>query len=149
MGLRVYLCPVVGDGQSIETAYRPALGRVVRPATMLMPTNPDGSPRFGWALVVGRASDWSAADAVDGTERLFGIDLPDSVDTFAELKAYLQSRTVGEIPAARRQALNTRLTSRGIDTSQITLQTTWWQVLRGICRHLLGGSATGDEVSIP
>jgi hypothetical protein len=138
MSLRFYLCPLVGDGLSEETAYRPQLAGLANFASMI-PHNPDGTPKFNWCVAVARQADWTALDADAQLERLFGIDLPDTIDTFAELKAYLQSKTVGDIPVARRQAINDKLTARGIDTSQITLATTWWQVLRGIYKKLNNG----------
>lgn len=145
MGIRIYICPIIGTGADNDD-WR-ASG-VPQNYSSIIPSNPvDGSPLFPWALVVARATNWSAQDANATLERLFGIDLPDTVDTWAEMKALLQSRTVADIPAARRQALNDRLTARGIDTSQVTLQTTWWQVLRGIVRHLNGGvDSKGDGV---
>lgn len=140
MGLRFYICPIIGDGKTMETAYRAKLGGLAAHVPTI-PHKPDGSPQFNWCLAIARSSNWARADADATLERLFGIDLPDTVDTFAELKAFLQSKTVGDIPVARRQALNTRLTNRGIDTSQVTLQTTWWQVLRGIQKMLNNGVA--------
>lgn len=142
MGLRFYISPVIGDGLTLETAYRSKIGG--HHSTMI-PRNPDGTPKFNWCLTIVRADDWAQANADASLERLFGIDLPDTVDTFAELKTFLQSKTVSDIPVARRQALNTRLTNRGIDTSQITLQTTWWQVLRGIQKMLNNNAALGND----
>lgn len=141
MGLRLYLCDIVGDGLSPQTAFRTGLQR-----TAVVGTEPNirttvaGAPLFTWHLHVARATDWSAPDADATCVRLFdAADLPDTIDTFAELKAFLQSKVVGDIPLARRQALNSRLTARGIDTSQVTLATTWWQVLRGVVKQLNDG----------
>lgn len=134
---------MIGDGISTETAFRSKAARgapfiaSIQLSPHVSPT--DGSPLRSWSVVLARAGDWTATNADADYETIFGIDLPDSIDTFAELKAFLQSKVVGDIPAVRRQALNAKLTARGIDTSQVTLQTTWWQVLRGIYRHLNGG----------
>lgn len=139
MSLRFYLCPIVGDGLTNETSFRPKLYGIATFAWMI-PSKPDGTPQFTWAAAVVRATDWTALDADATLEKLFDTaDLPDTINTFAEIKAFLQSKTVGDIPLARRQALNTRLIAHGIDTSQVTLATTWLQVLRGIYRHLNGG----------
>lgn len=138
MGLRFYISPVIGDGLTPETAYRAKVGGT---HAAMIPSKTDGSPQFNWCVATVRAANWVQADGDATLERLFGIDLPDTVDTFAELKAFLQSKTVGDIPAARRQALNTRLTNHGIDTSQVTLATTWWQLLKGIYKTLNNGVA--------
>jgi hypothetical protein len=149
VGIRVYFCPIVGDGLTTETAFRAKLAGLVPQVSASIPHNPDGTPKFNWALAVARATSWSVVNADAALERIFGIDLPDTIETWAELKAFLQSKTVGDIPLARRQALNDKLTARGIDTSQVRLQTTWWQVLRGIVRHLNDGVLpSGDGIGI-
>lgn len=135
MALRLYLCPIVGDGLTNATAFRPKLSGLADFAAAI-PSKPDGSPQFGFAVCMARAENWSTLDADATLDRLFGIDLPDTINSFADLKAFLQSKTVGDIPLARRTALNTRLTSRGLDVSQVTLATTWWQVLRGIYQQI-------------
>jgi hypothetical protein len=144
MGLRIYLSPIVTGTLGGSPVYR---AKVRAPSTSAtIPTDMNGTPLFNFCPVVARASDWSAIDADATLERVFGIDLPDSIDTFAELKAYLQSKTVGDIPPLRRQALNTRLTNHGLDTSQVTLATTWWQVLLGIYRQLGDQNSDGPKV---
>ena len=147
MPIRVYLSPLVGNGQP-DNPYR-AKRMDVSSCTAIIPSNPDGTPLFSWSLVISRAASWELADADATLERLFGVDLPDTIETWAEMRAYLQSKVVGDIPANRRNQLNNRLTAFGIDTSQVTLQTTWWQVLRGIIRHLNRGvDPSGDGISI-
>lgn len=142
MGLRIYFCPIVGDGLTPQTAFRAKLSGIAPSVAAVIPHAPDGKPKFTFAPCIARSADWSTADADAALERMFGIDLPDTIDTFADLKAFLQSKTVADIPAARRQALNTRLTNHGLDTSQVTLSTTWWQVLKGIYQQL--GNPPGD-----
>jgi len=146
MGIRIYICPVIGDGLSPATAWRPKAADLVnsgveRFEAVLQQRMAD----FAWTLAIARSSSWTAADADAQLERVFGIDLPDNINTWPEVKAFLQSKTVGDIPAARRLALQTRLEAKGIDTSQTTLQTTWWQVLRGIVRHLNNGVLPSED----
>jgi hypothetical protein len=156
MGLRVMFCPVVGTGNPgdpratppvPEDPYRAQIDGLVD-YTAIIPSKPDGSPKFSWCVVVARSGNWSAVDAVGTFERVFGVDLPDTINTFAELRTFLQSKTVGDIPSARRQALNTRLQAKGLDTSKITLQTTWWQVLKGIYQQVLGFLPQGDGMAL-
>jgi hypothetical protein len=141
------ICPVVGDGTVVGGAYRPKIDGLTAYSAVI-PSNADGSPAFNWCACVARTIDWTIVDADAAMERIFGIDLPDSIDTFAEIKAFLKSHTIGDIPAARRQALDDRLTTRGVDTSAITLQWTWLQVLALIYRHLLGYTPGEDEVRV-
>lgn len=143
MSLRLYFAPIVGDGLSEQTAFRTKVPGTV---SSVIPSRADGRPVFSFALTMARAADWTAYDADPTLDRLFGIDLPDSIETFADLKAYLQSKTVGDIPLARRTALNTRLTSRGFDTSQVTLATTWWRVLKGAYAQMGMSDNDGPQV---
>lgn len=144
------LVPIVGTGGDLNgqpNPYRPKISGLAD-HTAIIPSNADGTPKFNWCVVLSRAADWSIVDADATLERLFGIDLPDTLNTFAELKAFLQSKTVADIPQARRTALNTRLTNHGLDTSQVTLSTTWWQVLRGIYTQVLGSTPAGDGLTL-
>lgn len=133
MPLRLYFSPIIGDGLTPDTAFRT---KFTGNCAAAIPSKADGTPQFNFAPAVIRASDWTAYDADATLQRLFDIDLPDTIETFADLKVFLQSKTVGDIPAARRTTLNTRLTNHGLDTSQVTLATTWWQVLRGIYQQM-------------
>jgi hypothetical protein len=139
MAIRLYICPIIGVG-TYEDPYRAKAGDLgVRYCGELIPSNADGSPKFSVTLIAVPQASWSALDADPTFERLFGVDLPDTVNTWADLKTFLQSKTVADIPTLRRQALNTRLSNRGFDTSQVTLTTTWFQVLRGMVRQLNNG----------
>lgn len=154
MTVRLYISKVIGDGSPLF----PYQAKV--PGTMLIRSYPEGHPDYGkpvfdWTLVIADLSllpdpnrplvpDFSLVDADSDNERVFGIDLPDNITTKAQLRTYLQSRTVGEIPAARRTALQTRLTNRGVDLSGITLQSTWFDVFRRI-RNRLDDSLAGND----
>lgn len=131
MTLRIYLCPIIGDGLTPETAFRPKLDGLAE-YSVRIPHQANGTPRRNWTICIASNPVWTLLDVDSTLERLFGIDLPDAIDTRAELRAFLQSKVVGDIPPARRRALNDRLTAKGMDTSGITLQTTWLQVLRAI-----------------
>lgn len=93
-------------------------------------------------------SSWASVD-LDTTlvKLLDSADLPDTITTWSAFKAFLQSKTVGDIPLARRQALNTRLQSFGFDTTQVTLATTWWQLLIGMIQQM-GYTSNADLLAI-
>lgn len=133
--VRVYIAPIVGAGTPLDPYRCQVRGR------MMIPTYPSshasyGQPKFSWALVVAREDDWTVNDAIAENERVFGIDLPDTIGSLADLRAFLRAHTVGEIPTARRTALQTRLTNRGVDLTGITLSSTLWEVMQRIARFL-------------
>jgi hypothetical protein len=140
MGIRVYLVPIIGTGTYADPYRAKANDLGLQYFGELIPSKADGSPQFDCTVLAPFQASWALLDADATFERLFGIDLPDTIDTWAEMKAFLQSKTVGDIPVLRRQALNTRLTNHGFDTSQVTLATTWWQVVRGMVKQLNGGT---------
>jgi hypothetical protein len=149
VGIRVYLSPIVGTGTYANPYRAKANDLGLQYSGELVPNKPDGSPQFDCTVIAPFRATWALLDADATFERLFDIDLPDSINTWSELKAFLQSKTVGDIPALRRQALNTRLTNHGFDTSQVTLATTWWQVLRGMVQQLNNGVLpSGDGVGV-
>lgn len=83
MPRRYYICPVIGDGQSIATHYRPALLDVVDPQTgrpafhitmvdlkMARDVKGHGVPALPWALCIADGDDHSLADGVKGVQAL-------------------------------------------------------------------------------
>ena len=133
--IRLYFSPIIGDGSPLDP-YRAKVS-----GSMIIRTHPQGHIDYGkpvesWALVLSNQPDYTTEDADTDNDRVFGIDLPDTITTKAELRAYLQSRTIGEIPTARRTALQTKLANRGVDLTGINLQSTWWDVLKRIRRRL-------------
>lgn len=87
----------------------------------LIPTDETGNPRFNWAILVVTANNFT--------------DILADPDIFALPDISLDS-TVSVLSPSVRQAILTKLQSLGIDTSGITLQTTFRQVIRKIGRFL-------------
>ncbi|MDH4276110.1 MAG: hypothetical protein OEW08_13840, partial [Gammaproteobacteria bacterium] len=54
--------------------------------------------------------------------------------TKAQIGAWLKTHTVGDIPAAKRTAIQNRLTSLGVDVTGITLATPLWDVVVRVFR---------------
>lgn len=130
---RYYICPVVGTG----TESDPQRPKVVDYSTPSVPfevsatilTGPDGRAVKPWCLARVRGADLSAIDAdpqcVDILERLADA----AGEKRGEIINWLKSRTVGSIPAARRNRINARLNNIGVDTTGITLNSTLFDVL--------------------
>lgn len=100
------------------------------------PSNADGTPASTWVLTMGRAVDWTPAEADAEMIDLFGGDLPASANTPDELRAFLRSRTVGDVPLVRRQAIQANLDSLGVVRSDFTLSTPLWKVFQRVCSTL-------------
>lgn len=108
------LARVIGSG-TIDDPFR---ADVDKPASALIPSKPDGTPRFNWCLV--RLKD---PNNTTGTQ-LFKI---------TETRLDMQ---VKDINPTLRNNLNTKLTSLGVNTSKIKPTYTIRQVLRYIAKHL-------------
>jgi hypothetical protein len=119
MAKRWYIAPVIGTGAE-EDAYRPKVPEGINWVAVI-PSNPDGTPRFNWCLVKVAATDHSALLNDAEIDAMPNIALDDPISTLS---------------AAMRNAIQNRLEARGIDTSGITLQTTFRQIVRRIGRHL-------------
>ena len=122
---RYYLAPIVGDGNSTDTAYRAKLPAGIKGHAALIPTDATGKPLHPWCLVLVAADPAvHAAIAADPqTDPLPGIG-------WAE-------RPVDFLAPAAQQALVTRLENRGLTVTQATaiLSLTLRQIVRFIGRR--------------
>ena len=84
----------------------------------VIPSNPDGSPKYGWCLM-----------------KLHDFDNTTGTDLFKLPKVSL-STTVGDISPSKRAAIKTKLDGMGVDTSWITLDTTLREIVKKIGKHL-------------
>lgn len=105
---------VIGSG-TMDDPYR---ADVNVPCSSIIPSNPDGTPKFNWCLV--RLKDYEGAAGIN----LFKF--PSGALTMK----------VSDIPAAKRQAIKGKMESFGIDTSWIKGSNTLKEILRKIGRHL-------------
>lgn len=132
MSVRVWAGPWVGTGTALDP-YRPKAAQYcTRGSSNFFPSNSDGSPASTWVVAIGRAPDWTAASADAELTDIFAGDLPASIDTPSDLKVFLRTRTIGDIPLARRQQIQTNLDSLGVGRADFTLATPLWKVFRRI-----------------
>jgi hypothetical protein len=101
MSKRFFFAPIIGDGLTIETAYRSALADV--PGVNIvsyMPSNPDGTPRYAFALSRVASVGWADCLAVPG------------VFAFPEIEIDV---LVSAMHPDDKQAIKDALDARGID----------------------------------
>jgi hypothetical protein len=120
MPKRWFLSPVVGTG-SENDAYRSKIADFGVNHVAVIPSKPDGTPRFGWCLVKVNAASFAALDA---DADLDGFPLV-SLDA-----------TVASLPAGVRTRLRTALERRGIDTTDVTGATPLRVIVRRLGRLL-------------
>lgn len=138
MGVRYVVCPIVGTGAEADP-YRAKVADYGANHTCAIPTGPTGAPLRSWCLVAVNAADLTAIDA--------DPDIKDIVEKFADgfngnfaaIKAFLRTRTVGDVPVAKRTAINARLTALGVNTTGLTLTSTLWEVAQRIKNFLEPG----------
>lgn len=137
--IRVYICPVIGAGIKGDM-YRSKGATFGYQYAAFIPTAADGTPEpsFAWALTVLEAGDFTAIDADPDCDDLFGGDLPASIDTRPELRALLTTRTVADVPTARRNAIIAVLDKYGVDRTDFTGQTPLWRVFQRVLSTLFG-----------
>lgn len=100
------------------------------------PSNADGTPASAWVLTLGRASGWTTAMLDSELIDLFAGDLPSAIDTPEELRSFLRTRTVGDVPTARRNLIQAALDNLGVVRSDFTLSTPLWRVLQRVSSTL-------------
>lgn len=80
----------------------------------LLPLNSDGSMASPWVIIAGAASDWTAAESDALIDDLFAGDLPSSINTLSELRTFLRTRTIADVPLARRNDITAVLDEYGV-----------------------------------
>jgi hypothetical protein len=149
MALRVYICPVIGGGTK-GNAYRGKAQEYGYECANFIPDNPaTGAPKFSWALAIIRSDDFSAIEADAECDDLFGGDLPASVDTRPELRALLKTRTVADVPLARRNAIIAVLDKYAINRTDFTGQTPLWRVFQRVVSTLFGSLVFEQDSEFP
>ena len=121
--VKLYICPIIGDGKTPLTAYRPKISDYKTVScSAIMPSYPDGTPKSNWTLVEVKSNDFTMIDTDPEA-----IDIFDGFTTamdMTELKTFLKTHLVGDIPKIKRDKIQNYLLSKGIDLAGITLSTT-------------------------
>lgn len=146
--IRVYICPPVGTGAKGDP-YRSKGVDFGYQCANFIPSNPDGTPKFTWALTVVVSSDFTAIDADTTCDDLFGGDLPAGINSRADLKAFLKSNTVADVPLARRNAIIAVLDKYGIDRTDFTGATPLWRVFQRVVSTLFDRATFEASDDIP
>src|SRR5512146_2878506 len=131
MSLRVYACPIIGTGIQGDP-YRSKMSLYSTKYATIFPSNVDGTPASTWVLTIARLDDWSAVEADATMINIFGVDLPDTLQSRDDLRTWLRGRTIGDIPTARRNAIQTRLDNLGVYRGDFTLATPLWKVFQRV-----------------
>jgi len=117
MTRRWFIVPVIGTGTKGDP-YRVKLSIA---HSALIPSNPDGTPRFNWALCLVSAADFTALDADTEAEPFPGVSLDDQLSS---------------ISAAARNRIQTALINRGVDLTGIDLNSTVRDVVERVVERL-------------
>lgn len=136
MSIRVWVSPPVLVNNGAFNEWQSTAQKYCAGFNNFFPSNADGSPASAWIITVGRAADWTAASADTALVDLFGGDLPSTIDTIAGLTALLRTRTVADVPLARRTAIINALDSIGVVHSDFTGTTPLWKVFQRVISTL-------------
>jgi hypothetical protein len=137
MSVRVWAGPWVQDTFAGATRWKSQAEQYCTGGfSNFFPSNLDGSPASTWVITAGRAQDWTAAIADASLTDIFAGDLPGTINSRDDLIAFLRGRTVGDVPLARRQAIQANLDSLGVARADFTLTTPLWKVFQRIISTL-------------
>lgn len=132
MAVRVYICPIVGSGTRQDPFRSKARNIPGAVSTTFFPSKLDGTPAASWVVSVIRASDFTAFDADPSFDDLFGGDLPATIQTRDDVLTLLRSRTVGDVPVARRSKITAVLDKYFINRADFNASTPLWKVLQRV-----------------
>lgn len=136
MALRVYICPWIGTGTR-QDPYRSKANDYGLQVNNFFPSKIDGTPASSWVLSVVRGNDFTAIAADAACDDLFAGDLPGTVQTRDDLLTLLRSRTVADVPAARRNAITAVLDKYTIPRGDVVGATPLWRVMQRVVSTLL------------
>ena len=128
---RYYICKVIGDGQTLATARRPAVADIIDPSTAKAAFNTTsvfatnkGVLTFPWALCISNPLPASAAVA----DSLVSVSPDIDVLPVASLDALVSS-----IASATLNTIKNKMTARGINVTAVFAGvTTYRQVIRAL-----------------
>lgn len=147
MPLRVYICPWVGSGVKGDGYRSKAWDFPGYSTSSIFPTNlADGSPASPWVFTRIISPDFTAIDADPSCDDLFAGDLPNSIQSRADLAAFLKGRTVGNVPTARRNTIMAVIDKYGVDRSDFNLSTPLWRVVQRVAATLLARDGNGAAI---
>lgn len=137
--LRVYICPVVGSGTK-QDPYRSKAHDFAwvggAQISDFIPSRLDGTPASPWAVSVIRTNDFAPITGDATCDDLFAGDLPAGVQTRDDLLALIRARTVGDVPAGRRAAIQAVLDKYAVPRADFTLATPLWRVMQRVASTL-------------
>lgn len=121
MSKRFYLCPIIGDGTE-NNPYRPKIANNIGVNwSAPMPSNPDGTPKFPWTIVIVGAADHTSI--VDDS----------TIDAFPELT---YESTLGSLTQQERTKLLQFLDHKNIPTSGVNVNTTFREIIELVGQYL-------------
>lgn len=117
MPLYAYIAPIIGDGKSVDTAYRSSIADLAgNNSRFYIPSNVDGTPKFGWSFAVVNAT----ADVHNAIQAMTNV---------TQLPKYSPSTLLKDIPTNIRAAAQNKMTALGINYSSLTLNNPYRDML--------------------
>lgn len=136
MSLRIFSSPPVSSIINGATVYDALASKYCNGNVNFFPSTLSGSPASSWVITIGKNMDWTAARADPQVVDLFGGDLPENIHTKADLLTFLRTRTIGDVPAARRATIQSNLDTLGVSRADFTLTTPLWRVMQRVLSTL-------------
>lgn len=137
MAVRVYICPWVGSGTRADM-YRSKAEDYGYEVSSFIPSRGDtnGAPASPWVMTVCIAPDFSAIAADPTCDDLFAGNLPATILNKDDLRVFLKTHTVSDIPGSRRPDILAVLDKYGIVRTDITNSTSLARLMQRIASTL-------------
>ena len=126
---RYYVCKIIGDGLSPDSAFRPAISDIIDPKTgtlafvhsAVMPPIVNGAPEVPWCLVIAGGQDHKLAESHQDITKIpdFSLDI-----------------RLSAMQTATKMSMFNALTDRGIDVSDISNAEAMRDLIRSLGRKI-------------
>ena len=123
MAHRYYVCPIVQDPSDVSNKIAKVM---LYPHVATSGVNQLGT---NWCLIRVEASSFAAIDADPECRDVFEALADASNTSKANLIAWLKTNTLGSLQAPRRNSIQNRLTTLGVDLTGISNASSLWDVV--------------------
>lgn len=136
MTIRVFASAPVSTPFGNGTIYDAYAAKYCTGKVNFFPSKADGTPAATWVITIGKNTDWSAAEADPAVTDIFAGDLPGSVVDRDSLISFLKTRTISNVPLAKRNIITSNLDTLGVNRADFVGATKLWKVFQRIISSL-------------
>lgn len=125
----------MGTGTRFDP-FRPKTRNYFEECSMLISIGSNGLPNTSWVVSFVRGEDFTGIDADPECDDLFAGDLPNNLETKADVVQFLRTRTLSDVPTGRRNAMIATLDKYGVVRTDLVGSVPVWKMVQRVASTL-------------